>query len=192
MHLAFQKQLRTTLDQFEVLNDDEFANFLEVCKLQEFKKKDYLLRAGQVNRGIYFVLSGSIGLFEIVHGNEVYHNFFLPHDFANDLKSLSSEQPSSKNLIALADGACLYFQRNALRQLYEESISYERLGRKLLEYVLKNQIELSEVLQALKPKQRYQYILEHKPALLNAVSLTHLSSYLGIARETLSRIRAQQ
>jgi CRP-like cAMP-binding protein len=42
------------------------------------------------------------------------------------------------------------------------------------------------------PSDRYQYVLEKKPELIQKVSLTHLSSYLGMSRETLSRIRSNK
>ena len=41
------------------------------------------------------------------------------------------------------------------------------------------------------PTERYRYIEKNKPHLLQRVSLSQLASYLGVARETLSRIRAK-
>jgi len=41
------------------------------------------------------------------------------------------------------------------------------------------------------PTERYRYIEKNNPRLLQRVSLTQIASYLGIARETLSRIRAK-
>ena len=150
-----------------------------------------MLEAGQYNNGIYFVLSGVIGLFELIDGKEVFQNFFLANDFANELESLTSKNTSRKNLIALSEAKCFYLDRSELLGLYEKSIVYERLGRKLLEHILAGQNELSALLQGLKPHERYAYVQERRPELLNAVSLTHLSSYLGVARETLSRIRGK-
>lgn len=38
---------------------------------------------------------------------------------------------------------------------------------------------------------RYHHLQEHQPVLLQAVSLRQLASYLGVSRETLSRVRSQ-
>jgi CRP-like cAMP-binding protein len=42
------------------------------------------------------------------------------------------------------------------------------------------------------PAERYQYIEQKIPHILQRVSLSHLASFLGVSRETLSRIRAKK
>lgn len=184
--------LRKALDKFNVLNDTEFSDFLSVCEYMEFAKKQYLLKSGNYNHGIYFVISGTVGLFELIDGKEMYQNFFLECEFANELKSLTTQTPSTKNLIALSDTTLFHLSRKELLELYEKSISFERLGRKLLEHILNAQNEISYVLQSLKPEERYSYLENKRPNLLNNIPLTYLASYLGLARETLSRIRAKR
>ena len=41
------------------------------------------------------------------------------------------------------------------------------------------------------PEERYKFLLQTEPELVNRVSVTHLAQYLGISRETLSRMRAK-
>ncbi|WP_271406476.1 Crp/Fnr family transcriptional regulator [Tenacibaculum soleae] len=184
--------LRNTLNKFNELTDIEFQEFLTVCEYKEFSKKEYLLKSGNYNYGIYFVISGAVGLFEQIDGREMYQNFFLESQFANELKSLTTQTPSTKNLIALNDTTSFHLSRKKLLQLYEKSVSFERLGRKLLEHILNGQNEISYVLQSLKPEERYVYLENERPNLLNTIPLTYLASYLGLARETLSRIRAKK
>ncbi len=49
----------------------------------------------------------------------------------------------------------------------------------------------NQLLRLPSPTDRYRILLEARPALARRVSVGHLSSYLAIARETLSRVRAQ-
>jgi len=42
------------------------------------------------------------------------------------------------------------------------------------------------------PTERYHYIEKNNPQLLQRVSLSQMASYLGVTRETLSRIRAKR
>ena len=184
--------LRNTLNKFNALTDTEFSEFLTVCEYRGFLKKEYLLKSGNHNHGIYFVISGAVGLFELIDGKEMYQNFFLEYEFANELKSLTTQTPSTKNLIALVDTTCFHLSRKELLKLYEKSVSFERLGRKLLEHVLSGQNEISCVLQSLKPEERYKYLENKRPKLLNTIPLTYLASYLGLVRETLSRIRSKK
>ncbi len=41
------------------------------------------------------------------------------------------------------------------------------------------------------PQERYKYLLENSPIRISRISVTHLAQYLGISRETLSRMRAK-
>ena len=184
--------LRDTLKKFNDLTDKEFDQFLSISQRQNFKKKEYLLREGHYHHGLYFVIDGTVGLFELTDGKENYLDFFLPTGFATDLESLTSQNISRKNLIALSDCKTFYIPRKELLQLYEVSPAYDRLGRKMLEHIVTEQHKLTSVIKSLVPKEQYAYIEENRPELLQKVSLKHLASYLGLARETLSRIRAKQ
>ncbi|MFK7931943.1 MAG: Crp/Fnr family transcriptional regulator, partial [Saprospiraceae bacterium] len=45
--------------------------------------------------------------------------------------------------------------------------------------------------QAMTAVERYYYLFEHYPHLIQNLSNKHLASYLGMSRETLSRIRSK-
>ncbi len=186
------QMLRNTLHQFNVLTDEEFEQFLSVTQLQEFKKKDYLLCEGNYHNGLYFVIEGVVGLFELNNDREVYLEFFLPTSFATDLESLTAQTVTRKNLVALDDCKTFFLPRKALLALYDVSPSYERLGRKMLEHIITQQHTLTSVIKSLSPKEQYDFIVNNRPELLQMVSLKHLASYLGLARETLSRIRSKR
>jgi hypothetical protein len=50
----------------------------------------------------------------------------------------------------------------------------------------------SDLFKIYTPTERYRYIEKNNPKLLQRISLSQMASYLGIARETLSRIRAKK
>lgn len=184
--------LRETLDKFHKLNTSEFDQFLEVCEFKSYNKKSYLLELGDLNKGIHYIISGVVGLFEIIDSKEMFQNFYLQGEFGNELKSLTTGARASKYMIALEPTETFFLNRKKLLALYEKSNSFEKLGRKLLEHILNKQNEISYILQSKKPEDRYHYLQEHRPELLQKVALTYLASYIGITRETLSRIRAKK
>jgi hypothetical protein len=49
--------------------------------------------------------------------------------------------------------------------------------------------EHSNSFKLLSPEERYRFLLENKPQYLTRVPLVHLASYMGVSRETLTRIR---
>ncbi len=49
-----------------------------------------------------------------------------------------------------------------------------------------------DLLKIYTPAERYHYIERNTPHVLQRVPLSHLASFLGVSRETLSRIRAKK
>ncbi|WP_343910958.1 Crp/Fnr family transcriptional regulator [Aquimarina litoralis] len=181
--------LKTTLHNFHKLTDKEFKEFLKISEYKTLAKKEFLLQNGQYNHGILFVTKGILGLYELINTKEIYTSFFSVSNFATEISSLASQNTSNKNIVAISNTEGFFIKRTELLQLYDKSISFERLGRKLLEHLLSEQHTFTTMLTSLKPEDRYKYLLEHNPELIQQIPIQYLASYIGIARETLSRIR---
>jgi len=63
--------------------------------------------------------------------------------------------------------------------------------RRLAIHVLLASEEHSNLFKIYTPTERYRYIEQNNPKLLQRVSLSQMASYLGVTRETISRIRAK-
>ncbi len=72
---------------------------------------------------------------------------------------------------------------------YEKYSNIERYGRLVAESVLKFQQKRIESFLFETAEQRYLDFIQENPNLFNRISLSHLSSFLGIERQTLTRIR---
>jgi hypothetical protein len=72
---------------------------------------------------------------------------------------------------------------------YNEYKNIERYGRLVTEEVLVQQQTRVESFLFEKAEERYLNFIKRSPNLFNRISLTYLASYLGIERQSLSRIR---
>ena len=153
------------------------------------RKGQMLLTEGQVCRSIYFIERGLVRSFQNKEGKEVNLNFSLEGSFVTHLKSMRMETPADYNLQAIEPTQVWEFGKKELQNLYARSPEIESFGRKLLEQLLMEQEEHIHLFKLHTPAERYHYVTEHTPALLQRISLSQLSSYLGISRETVSRIR---
>jgi CRP-like cAMP-binding protein len=151
-----------------------------------------VLEAGQVCRHIYLVESGYLRCFYNKDGKEINLQFALENAFVTDLKSLRGGIPSEYTIQAAEPASLWLFGKEDLLALYQASPEIESFGRRLLEELLMRQEEHSRLFTLHTPLERYQYLARHHAGLLQRVSLSQLSSYLGMARETLSRIRKQK
>ena len=62
-------------------------------------------------------------------------------------------------------------------------------GQKNLQLIPAKQERQLQLYRILTAKKRYEFLEKNEPALLQRVPISQLASYLGIKRETLSRIR---
>lgn len=161
----------------------------EIADQRQLTKGEIILKQGQMCTTIVFVEKGYLRTFIDKDGTEINIDFTFEGNFTTNLKSLRSSSPSSTNIQAGERTTIYEFNKDTLLDLYKVSAEIESFGRKLLEQFLINQEEHTNLFKLYSPTERYQYLQANKPEILQRISLSHLSSYLGVARETLSRIR---
>jgi CRP-like cAMP-binding protein len=166
-----------------------FDKLFEIANQRQFTKGEIILKQGQICKTIMFVEKGYLRTFIDKDGTEINTDFTFEGNFTTNLKSLRSASPAGNSIQAGEITTIYEFDKDKLLELYNVSAEIESFGRKVLEQLLIAQEEHSSLFKIYSPAERYQYLQANKPEILQRISLSQLSSYLGIARETLSRIR---
>lgn len=156
---------------------------------QQLLRGQMLLKEGQVCRNIYFIETGQLRTYYVKNGKEINLNFSFENNFVTNLKSFLSGTPSDYYIKASEPTLVWKFTNEQLLLLYQQSCELESFGRKLMERLLIKQEDHSNLFKLYSPTERYHYVAKYYPNLLQRVSLSQLASYLGISRETISRIR---
>jgi CRP-like cAMP-binding protein len=156
-----------------------------------FNKEDKLLKEGKICNAIFFVSSGHCKATYNQDGKEINTAFYFENDFATNTKSLISGSKSEYDIIACEKMTVIAFDKAGLLNSYKQSQQIEAFGRKLLEIIVSKQEEHSNMFKLLTPLQRYENLVSTNPEFLQRVSLTQTASYLGMSRETLSRLRGK-
>jgi CRP-like cAMP-binding protein len=152
-------------------------------------KGEQVLRPGQRGDAVYFVRHGLLRHYLLLDGREINTHFALPGTFTADFASLASHQPTALSIEALEASSLWVLRRADMLALYERAVELQAVGRELLEQLLAQQQLRVELLLRTSAAERYHYVQQRQPELLQAVSLRQLASYLGVSRETLSRVR---
>ncbi|MBC9911393.1 Crp/Fnr family transcriptional regulator [Chitinophaga varians] len=152
------------------------------------KQGDHLLQAGHTCQHIWLMEKGACRAFYDHHTREVNTAFFFENDFITNMKSLRNNEPSAYHIATTERSVLLRWHKDTFASLYQ-SPAITAFGRERLELLAIAGETHADWLKTHSPEERYQYILTHHPELVQRVSLTQLSSYIGISRETLSRIR---
>lgn len=169
---------------------EESYNILQpALKEMDIKKGDYLLKEGEVSNSIFFIKRGYCRTYYNKDGKDINTGFFFEHDFVTNLNSLTKREKSKYNIEACEALSVVKFDRIKLLEAYTKSQQIETFGRKLLEKIMGNQEWHSDMFKLLTAQQRYEYLEKQQPEMVQRVTLTQMASYIGISRETLSRIR---
>jgi len=172
------------------LTDEECALFASKLTIHELKKRDTFLQAGKVQKAIGFIISGIVRSSYVDNdGNEITVGFYAEGDYATHYASFIARKPSNYTIQCLEPTlfACLSFED--MQWIYRQSPNFERYGRLVAEAILKRQQARIESFIFQTAEERYLDFIEHSPALFNRISLSHLCSFLGIERQSLTRIR---
>lgn len=157
-----------------------------------YKKNDYLLKTGQVCDALFFISRGYCRAFYDKDGQEVNTDFFFENEIATSINSFGQGVPSVFSIQACENLSVVRFDKRRLFEAAAQSTEIETLGRKCLQRIAAKQEKHAAMFKIMNATERYAYMTAHFPEILQRVSLTQLSSYLGLARETLSRIRAKR
>lgn len=183
----FKIQIRTITD----FSEEECELFVPYIKHKTLKKGDFILKEGQKVNEIAFVEKGVLRLYHLADHKEINNHFFLENDYAVSYLDFLKGTPSRYNILALESCELLTFNAQALEQAYAQSKNWERFGRIIAESAYATATNRFESFLFLSAKERYLQMLKNYPNYIHRIPLYHLASYLGIERESLSRIRKE-
>ncbi|MNR23554.1 hypothetical protein D3C85_1405790 [compost metagenome] len=103
--------------------------------------------------------------------------------------SFITREPSMVAIQAIEDIAGILIPYQLLQDFYQNSHSGERIGRLIAEHQYKNRLEREMGLLSATAEERYSELMKRNPELIRKTAVKHLSTYLGIQPESLSRIR---
>ena len=186
-----QQILRDSILKFSHLSDDDLSALMSVARYKEFPRGAAVLKEGEVCRSLYFVEEGYLRTYYSKDGLIINLNFTLEGDFTTNLQSAKSQRPSELTIEAGEDVRLWIFETDRFGTNFSKNQEVERFLRKLLVRILLVSEEYSNLYKISTPAERYKYIEQNKPGLLQRITLSQMASYIGVSRETLSRIRGK-
>ncbi|SJZ39633.1 cAMP-binding domain of CRP or a regulatory subunit of cAMP-dependent protein kinases [Chitinophaga eiseniae] len=177
--------------KFYPLTTAEWDDFSSKLITKKCRKGDFLTREGQVENFIYFLHTGATRNYFIRDGKEFTVDFQFEGDMVTAYYSLITREPSTVFIELLEDASIVAIPFRFLQEFYNKHHHGERIGRLIAEYQYAKRLRKEMELLSLTAEERYVQLLERNPALVQQISVKHLSSFLGIQPESLSRIRKQ-
>jgi CRP-like cAMP-binding protein len=189
-----QGEIKIFLNSFKSicpeLNDNELVDFAEKLSIKTLKKKDYFIHSGEIQKEVGYITNGLIRSFFVDNnGNEKTVRFYTQYDYATHYSAFITQQPSKYTFHCIENTTIVCLSYENMQRAYKQFPKFEKYGRIIAEEILKMQQYRIESFIFQTAEERYLDFIKQQPDLFNRVSLSHLCSYLGIERQTLTRIR---
>jgi CRP-like cAMP-binding protein len=188
-----QEILRKQIETIVKITDDEFDLIKTYFTEKHFNKKEFVFIQGDYIDSCYFVVSGLMKLvfvndlgkefiFSIVNEDR-WESDFMAY-FSQSKTTMSLQCVEKTHLLCLTlenyNRLCNEFPKMQSFFHQKSTLGFITTQHRLLSFLTTN------------AQQRYEMILKYSPALFKRASKTLLASYLGVTRETLSRLYSKK
>src|SRR4051812_23204206 len=171
------------------MTKEDWALFEPHLEIRRLPAKSLFLDEGEVCGRMGFVTRGYFRKYYLTEKKEVTTFFNFEKDVMVEFDSFLRRAPSRYFIQAMEDAEIVSFSREAWQFAFDRSKSWERLGRITAERYYVSVTQRVESLLFLSGEQRYLNLLEVSPHIHARVPLFQIASYLGLERESLSRLR---
>lgn len=180
---------RQFIEKYQILTDSEWQAIEQFFHEKEFKKNEMILEEGKICRYFYFLEKGLIRFCNNINGEDLTKTFTIaPYCFTSKI-SFRKQTASNESIQALENTKVWQITYEDYKKLEQEH-SWNRFIRKLLNEIQEYSESFYLEIRTMTAEDRYKKILNDYPEdLLQKIPLKHLSSFLGIAPQSLSRIR---
>ena len=172
------------------VTDEELKLLQNVAIEKRLRKRQYLLQEGDVSHYNSFIVKGCLRLYRVgKDGTEYILKFGIENWWMSDYESFNSGCPSKSNIDALEDCELILIKKEDFDHLFNTIPNLKNLRAKLdnrsfdasQNRILSNISDTAE--------EKYSNFMKSYPDIYNRVPLHMIASFLGLSRETLTRIR---
>ena len=189
-HLQACSLLRTHIEAFVKIPDDDWDLLLPYLTLSTLGKNQFFIQEGKKETRVGFVIDGMLRQFYTKDGEEKTTYFFFENHLMTSYVSCITGKPSLISIEALSKVLYLSFPYKTLQELFDKSMAWQKFGRLIAEYLGIGLEERMVSLLLQSPEERYIDLLNsNKKKIIERIPQHYIANYLGITAVSMSRIR---
>jgi len=172
------------------LNPEDVLLIEDAFKPVHLKKKQYLLRKGELSNHMRFIAEGCIKLYNIDDtGKEHILQFGIKGWWVNDLYAYLTQKPATFFIQAITDSVVLQVHKDQLNKLFDQIHMMDRFFRIKTQngYVALQERAIHAMSQT--AEERYFEFVNRYRVMEQQIPQYMIASYLGITPEHLSTLR---
>jgi CRP/FNR family transcriptional regulator len=182
-------KLRKHIEEVTPISDEEFEHIKTFFTLKRVKKHQYLIQEGDMAPYEYLILSGIFRMFYLDDaGKEHIVQFAGENWWMADYQAYFNEKKASLHITCMEDAEILCLNLAGREKLSADLHKMEHFFRiKLTNGYVAQQRRIISLLSST-PQQRYEEFGQLYPKMMQKIPKKYIAEYLGVSRETLSRL----
>lgn len=184
------------IKRFVNLSQESEERLRAMMREHTFKKGGTLRGAGNLLSFTFFILKGAARLYYTANGKEHTISFAFEDQFIVISRELLRDYEEALTIEFLEPTRVVFIPHFKVKDLLkEEKVVSDVEGLLFMNTALMEHCHFTEerlrMMQSCDASQRFQWLIKKFPRVLETANLTQIASYLGIAKETLYRLRAK-
>jgi len=164
---------------------------VEQTYTEYLQPKQHLLEPGETCRRIYYIESGLLRTYYLDEQGHQHTTWLLSAgELIISVHSFFAQHPAQEYLQALQPSKLKSLSFHQLQSYYADFPQGNLIGRVLTEKYYIRSEERTLSMRTLSAQKRYELLLEKQPDIEQLTTTAILASYLGITRESFSRMRS--
>jgi len=185
-------ELFNVLEGIISLDEGHRDEISEIIEVKNYKKNEKFLLKGAPCNMIGFVIKGSFRYNMDINDNDRTFDFSVENEFVSDYYGMLKSKPASFGIIANQNSIVACLPTEKVLNLFDKDMIYQKIGRTIAETEFCRQHERLISLMYHSPQKRYEDLINTMSASVLKLPQHLLANYLGITKETLSRIRSRK
>jgi CRP-like cAMP-binding protein len=183
------EKLRRHIEEITPVSDDEFAYISTFFTAKKVRKHQFLIQAGDKVPCEYWIANGAFRAFYVDDGGKEHIlQFALENSWLSDYNAFFHQTESVVNVVCMEQAEVLCLSLFAREKLLAGLHKMERFFRiKVTTGYTAQQHRIISLLSQ-NPKERYEEFENRHPEIIRKIPKKYIAEYLGISRETLSRL----
>ena len=185
-----QNRVRPWLERWSISDMPAAEHWVANMFLRNYETDEFLVQHGQHSDILYLLESGLVRLFYTTpDGKERNKGFYRASQVTGPVSAAMASTAAPFSIQSLEPVEAICFHYGDLLEAARENLEMAQLFRRVLAEAFIRNEQREALLLTCNAEQRYQWLMEHEPYLLQRVAQFHIASYLGVDAVTLSRLK---
>lgn len=177
------------LNRFLPLSREEFELLMPYYEIRKFGKKQEIIKEGDVDIYLNFIVQGLVRKYTIVGKKEVTLQLSVEGHLIHSEISFITQKPSDTIVEAIEPTVFISISYDNLEKVFKRYPEMERLGRLVITYIFIKKDQRAFFQLRKNTRERFLYYMQAHPDMLQRVPQKYIASYLNIKPETFSRLK---